>query len=485
MVAAAVRAAGRLTPSGRATILAPPMNLLVLAIFAYVACQLLVGVLVSRNIRTEADYLLAGRRLGPALATFSLFATWFGAETCIGAAGAVYERGLSATRGDPFGYAVCIVILAAFFAVPLWRAGITTLGDLFRHRYSPRVEQVAVLLMIPTSILWAGAQIRAFGQVLASTSDGMSIGLGIGVAAVTVLVYTTLGGLLADAWTDLVQGIVLSIGLVVVSVLVVGGAGGLTVALAQVEPAHWQWRAEGESLVEVLNRWAIPILGSITAQELIARIVACRSPEVARRAAWSASALYLAIGILPVGLGLLASTMSIAVDDPEHVLPALAAMHLPTLGYVLFVGALVSAILSTVDSCLLVAGSLISHNLVVPRLPNITEAGRLRAARAGVMGSGVVAWYLALSSDSVIGLVEEASGFGSAGVLVLMIFGLWGRFGGARAALAALTAGIAVWILAHFVYQLPYDYLASVAAAFGAYLVVGTFERAARQPALA
>lgn len=449
------------------------MNLLVLAIFGYVALQMAVGVLVSRNIRTEADYLLAGRKLGPALATFSLFATWFGAETCIGAAGAVFESGLSATRADPFGYAICIVLLAALFAVPLWRSGITTLGDLFRQRYSPRVEQLAVLLMIPTSILWAGAQIRAFGQVLASTSDGMSAEIGIAVAAVTVLVYTTVGGLLADAWTDLVQGIVLSVGLMVVSVLVVNGAGGLGVALAQVEPSHWQWRAPGESFVEVLNRWAIPILGSITAQELIARIVACRSPQVAQRAAWSASVFYLAIGILPVGLGLVASTMPVAVADPEHVLPALAATHLPTVGYVLFVGALVSAILSTVDSCLLVSGSLISHNLVVPRLPRISEAGRLRAARLGVIGSGLAAWYLALSSESVLGLVEEASGFGSAGILALVVFALWGRgFGGPAAALAALIGGVAVWIAAHFVYELPYDYLASVAAAFGGYVLV-------------
>ena len=81
------------------------MNLWVGAIFAYVALQMLIGVLVSRSVRTEDDYLLAGRQLGPALATFSVFATWFGAETGVGSAGAVYQTGLSATRADPFGYA--------------------------------------------------------------------------------------------------------------------------------------------------------------------------------------------------------------------------------------------------------------------------------------------------------------------------------------------------------------------------------------------
>ena len=63
------------------------MNIVVAAIFAYVALQMLVGVYVSRQIQNEDDYLLAGRSLGPVLATFSIFATWFGAETCIGAAG--------------------------------------------------------------------------------------------------------------------------------------------------------------------------------------------------------------------------------------------------------------------------------------------------------------------------------------------------------------------------------------------------------------
>lgn len=460
------------------------MTLLLAAIFGYIALQLALGVWVSRRVRTEDDYLLAGRRLGPGLATFSIFATWFGAETCIGAAGAVYERGLSATRADPFGYALCIVILAAVFAVPLWRAQITTLGDLFRRRYSPAVERCAVLLMIPTSMLWAGAQIRAFGQVLASSSDGLSVTAGVTGAAVAVLAYTAFGGLLADAWTDLVQGIVLAVGLVAVSIAVVNHLGGLEAALANVEPSRWAWRGPEESSVAVLNRWALPVFGSLMAQELVARVVACRSPEVARRSAWLASGGYLMVGVLPVGLGLIATGLPLELDQAEHVLPALAAMHLPTLGYVLFVGALVSAILSTVDSCLLVSGSLISHNLVVPQLSHITERGKLLAARAGVVGSGVIAWWLALASDSVLGLVEEASGFGSAGIVVLVVFALWSPFGGVRAAMAALAGGIGVWVGAHFFYGLSWDYLASMAAAVTAYLGVGLLERRASRRGL-
>ncbi|MCS6925295.1 MAG: hypothetical protein NZ578_05270 [Candidatus Binatia bacterium] len=72
-----------------------------LGVLGYVLVQLLIGLLVSRRVTTQADYLLAGRSLGPGLATFTLFATWFGAETCIGSAGAIYAEGLSGGSADP------------------------------------------------------------------------------------------------------------------------------------------------------------------------------------------------------------------------------------------------------------------------------------------------------------------------------------------------------------------------------------------------
>lgn len=74
---------------------------LVLALYDLV--PLGINVFASRHLRTEADYLLAGRNLGLGLASVSLFATWFGAETVIGSAGAVAANGLSGGRADPFG----------------------------------------------------------------------------------------------------------------------------------------------------------------------------------------------------------------------------------------------------------------------------------------------------------------------------------------------------------------------------------------------
>jgi len=340
------------------------VNPLLLAVLGYVALQLLIGAWVSRNIRSESDYLLAGRGLGFGLATLSMFATWFGAETCLGAAGAAYADGLGGTRADPFGYTGCLLLMGAVFAVALRRSGAVTLGDVFRDRFSPAVERLVVLMTVPASILWGAAQIRAMGQVLASLSD-FPLGATIPFAAAVVVIYTVTGGLKADVVTDFVQGLALIAGLVVLGVAVVQHLGGPAAAWAHVDPAKLRFAPAAEHGAGArLEPWLVPILGSVTAQEMASRVLACRSPELARRSAFAAGGVYLVAGLVPVLLGLLGAALVPGLADPEQVLPRLAQLHLPPLGVVLFLGALFSAILSTVDSNLLSASALLSHNVV-------------------------------------------------------------------------------------------------------------------------
>lgn len=455
------------------------MSFSVVAIAAYVAVQLGIGWAVSRRIRTEDDYLLAGRRLGYGLATFTIFATWFGAETCVGAAGEIYSNGVAGGSADPFGYAACILLMGLFFARPLWRLGVTTLADLLRLRYSVKVERFSVAIMVPASLLWAGAQIRAFGQVLA-TASGWSAEAAIVVAATTVVLYTVWGGLLADAVTDTVQGVVLAVGLVAVAWGVASAVGGVSAGLAAVPPERFRLVDPARPALETVEAWAIPVLGSMLSQELAQRILASRSPEVARRSSFAACAVYLGVGLLPVFVGLVGPSLVPGLEDPEQLLPTLAREVLPRAAYVLFVGALVSAILSTADSTLLVAATLVSHNVVVPLRGDVDEARKVKIARAWVVVFGAIATVLALSSEGVHSLVEQASGFGSAGFVVVVVVGLFTGFGGQWAALASLAAGIVVWCAGSYVLAWKLPYLWSLAAALAAYGVVAPFDRGRR-----
>lgn len=447
------------------------MNAVLTAILGYVAVQLAIGFWVSRRIQSEADYLLAGRSLGYPLGIFTIFATWFGAETCIGAAGSIYGKGLAGGTADPFGYAGALFFMGAVFAAALWRQRLTTLADLFRRRYSQGVERFAVLLLVPTSLLWAAAQVRAFGQILAASGD-LQVELAITVAAGVVILYTVWGGLLADAITDIIQGSVLIVGLIVLGVVVVASVGGVGAGLASVEPERL--RLFGGPDVPwwlTLEAWIIPICGSVLAQELVARVIATRSPRVARNATLGAASLYLLVGLIPVFIGLVGPGLLAGLEDPEQILPRLAQIHLPVWFYVIFAGALVSAILSTVDSALLVAASLVSHNIVLPLRPGASEAQKVRWARTGVIVFGVVAWGLALSAEGVYELVVEASSFGSAGIFVIGTAALFWKRGTPTGAHLALGGGVASWILGAYVFDIATPYLVSLAVAAGGYLL--------------
>ncbi|MGH7503365.1 MAG: sodium:solute symporter family protein [Longimicrobiales bacterium] len=450
------------------------MSITLAGVLLYVLAQLLIGAWVAKRIRTEEDYLIAGRSLGYGLGIFTIFATWFGAETCIGAAARIYENGLAGGSADPFGYALCIVFMGAVFAVPLWRRKLTTIADLFRQRYSISVERLAVLLMVPTSLLWAAAQIRAFGQVLAASST-LEVEITIAIAAAVVIVYTVSGGLLADAITDLVQGIALIAGLLLLLFFVMANGG--AEAVRAVEPERLQLFGGGRvPLIEVVEAWAIPIIGSVTAAELISRVIAMRSPQVARRSCFSAAGIYLLIGLVPVTLGLAGASLLPGLEDPEQLLPRLALDNLSPGLYIVFAGALVSAILSTVDSALLVSASLVSHNVIVPLRPDIDERTKIRFARIGVIVFGILAYIMALYAEGVYHLVEQASAFGSAGIFVVVVFGLFSRRGNSASAIAALLAGVGVWIVGSYALALPWAYLAALGSSAAAYVAVAFFD---------
>jgi len=453
------------------------LNLLLVGLAGYVLAMLGIGAWVSRRIHNETDYLVAGHGLGPILVAFSVFATWFGAETIIGASGAIYTDGLAGGNADPFGYGLCLILAGLIFAVPLWKRGLTTYADLFRQRYSTGVERVMVLLYVPSSVIWGAAQIRAFGQVL-GVASGLELDAAILAGAVIVIIYTLLGGLMADAITDVIQGLALVIGLVVILVAVMVEAGGVSGGLALVEPDRFQpFGSGGRSPLAVMEEWAVPVLGSLLAAEILQRIIGARSASTAKWGTLGGAALYIGFGLIPVYLGLVGPTLVPGLADPEDLVPTLAGRYLGTFTHVLFSGALVSIILSTVDSTLLAAGGLLSHNAILPLVAGLSDKQRLGWTRGAVLVLGVVATWLALGANTMYDLVLTASAFGSAGVVVVSCFALFTRVGGPASAYASLAAGVVVWAYGDFVAGWTAPFLAAVASAFVAYLAPVAFVR--------
>jgi solute:Na+ symporter, SSS family len=454
------------------------MNWELIGISVYILAMLVMGYIVSRRIKSDSDYFLAGRSLGPYLATFSIFATWFGAETCIGTSGKVMRAGISGTHADPFGYALCILVMGFVFARIIWKKQITTVPDLFRARYDQRVERMAALILIPSSLVWGGAQIRAFGQIIHATTD-YGVLLAITIAAVVVIIYTISGGLLADAYTDLIQGFALIVGLIVLFFAMVWDLGGAEKAWSHVTPESLDFfrldEEIGESWWGRFEIWLVPILGSLMSQELVSRVSASKSAEVAYQSAKRAGIIYVIVGLFPVGIGLLGHMYYPNLADTDGILPLLAKQHLNFFFYIIFVGALVSAILSTVDSTLLAVSALATHNLIYPLVPGLSEKQKVFLARSGVFVSGLVAYGIAFTSDSVTGLVETASSLGGPTILVMSSFALFTKKGNATSALVAMVSSVVAWFAGHFVFEVEAPVIGTVIVCFVSYLMTIPF----------
>ncbi|MCB0412415.1 MAG: hypothetical protein KDD22_07810, partial [Bdellovibrionales bacterium] len=379
----------------------------------YLIFQFLLCVYVSQKVETESDYLVGGRNFTTTIVSVSLFATWFGAETCIGSSGAVYAQGLSGSRADPLGYSMCLLLSGLLIAPKLWNQRYMTLSDFYKERFGSTVEQVAVWILSLSSLIWAAAQLRAFGQVISATTDlNIQVTLFLGFAF--VVGYTLLGGLMGDMVTDLVQGIVMALGLIMILVAILWNTPDLGHIIKSIPAERLHVLGDGESLWACINRWAIPVFGSLVAQEIVARILSSKTSRIAVRSCYISAGIYLFLGSIPVFLGLIGPTLLPNVESSEHFLIELSQTHLSPILVGIFSGALISALLATIDSILLSVGALVSHNFLIPRFNIRTEAAKVKTSRIVVFAAGLVAYLLAIRSSGILELLEIASSFGTA-----------------------------------------------------------------------
>lgn len=431
----------------------------------YLFLQLAVGYWVSLRVKNTTDYFLAGKQIPLPLVTISLVATWFGAETCIGSSGAVYASGLSGSRADPFGYSLCLLLMGLLIAIPMWKGGYITIGDFFAKRFGTLPEKLTVLILVPGSLFWGGAQLRAFGQIISSTTQ-LPVELTIVFCTVFVVIYTFQGGLLGDIINDFIQGFVIFIGLALLLFMAVQSS---DFAFSQwwdsVSSERLSFLSANESIWERMDRWAIPVFGSLITQELISRTLSARSPTVAQKACYYACGIYLLIGCIPVFLGLIGPALMGSLDDHEKFLPLLAEKYLPPALHVVFIGGIIAALLSTIDSIFLSVSALTSQNLLHRFLKGASKRRELLTARLLVIVAAFTSFIIAITSTGIYELVEMASSFGTAGLVIVTLMGLWTRTGGLWAANFGLFAGALSYPIADSILEWEAPFLFALLAA--------------------
>jgi solute:Na+ symporter, SSS family len=206
------------------------MSTLVTFVILYLIISVAIGLYAARMVHNSADYANAGRSLPLYIVIATVFATWFGSETVLGIPAKFASEGLRGVVEDPFGASLCLIFVGLFLARKLYRLNLLTIGDYYRFRYNKVVEVIVSLCIVISYLGWVSAQITALGLVFNILSQGaISMPMGMVMGATIVLMYTLFGGMWSVALTDFFQMTIIVIGLLYITYVVAGLAGGADV----------------------------------------------------------------------------------------------------------------------------------------------------------------------------------------------------------------------------------------------------------------
>lgn len=419
-------------------------------IVLYLLGTIAIGWWASRRVKSTSDFVVAGRNLPTFLAASALFATWFGSETVMGASSEFVDHGLQGVMEDPFGAALCLLLLGLFFARPLYRMNILTFNDFFRLRYSRFSEITSAIFMIPSYFGWIAAQLVALAIVVHALT-GLPLLAGIMICTGVVLAYTYIGGMWAVSVTDFVQTIMIIIGMGVLAGVLWVRVGGIQPVLNSVPEGFFQFFPERtfHGWVHYVAAWITIGLGSIPQQDVFQRIMAARSEKAAVRASYISSVMYLTLGFIPLFIALTGKilypeTMS---GDPQLVIPRMVQLHGGLWLQILFFGALLSAILSTTSGAILAPATVLGENLIRPLLRNPSDKQMLGVMRFGVVLVAVCSAVMASLQNNIYELVGQSSVFSLVSLFVPMAAGLYWKRATNMGSILSIFMGMAGWIL--------------------------------------
>ena len=460
------------------------MNPALIAFLVYLAGMVVAGTIAAKFTKTLEDFGLGGRKLGPWVIALSEKSTDFSAWLLIGLPGQAVKLGIGAIWAviGCFGGSLAnwLVIAERLRRFSL-RFRAITLPDFFEGRFHDSTHLLritAMVLIVFFFTLYVSAQCVGAGKILESTFEisrvsGMLIALGF------IIFYTMAGGFFAEAWTDFFQALIMLVGLSLLSIVglaKLGGVSALVSALRSVEPQSLTIGGGATGLAlflgVILGGLAIG-LGYPGQPHIVARYMALRKSARMGVAAWIAMTwtFFALIGAVLVGLvGL--STVG-KLSDPETVTTVLAQAILPAWLVGIIIAAATAAMMSTVDSQLLIAATSVAEDFYRKLIHR--EASQRRLLFIGRMATvviGVMAFFLGIRAEKLVyWLVLYAWGGLAASFGPALILSLrwkrttkWGVFAGMIVGAATIVIWYNIPALKSLIYELVPGFIFSLIA---------------------
>ncbi|MBO8157220.1 MAG: sodium/proline symporter PutP [Bacillaceae bacterium] len=431
----------------------------------YLAGMLAIGIIGYRMTSNLSDYFLGGRRLGPGVAALSAGASDMSGWLLLGLPGTLFASGFSGAW-IAVGLSIGAYLNWQFVAKRLRiytevSNDSITVPDFFENRFRDhshvlRLVSALVILIFFTVYTASG---MAAGAKLFNSAFDLTYTQGLWLGAVVIIAYTFLGGFIAVSWTDFFQGILMFFALIILPVIAINELGGWSETMSIVSdlsPGHLEMVA-GVGVIGILSSlgWGLGYFGM---PHIIVRFMGMKSHRDTGKArfigiTWMVLGLYGAIFTGVAGYAYLNSVdtgIDLANFDSETIFIVLSQMLTHPIIAGILLAAILSAVMSTIDSQLLVSSSAVAEDFYKGLIrKDATDKELVVVARVSVLVIALIAIFMAYDpNSSVFGLVSYAwAGFGAAfgPIVILSLFWKGITRNGAIAGMIVGAVTVVVW----------------------------------------
>ncbi|SDI07490.1 solute:Na+ symporter, SSS family [Pseudomonas benzenivorans] len=414
------------------------MPLDIFVVLLYVAAMLALGWYGMRRAKTREDYLVAGRNLGPGFYLGTMAATVLGGASTIGTVRLGYVHGLS-------GFWLCaalglgIIGISLFLAKPLLKLKIYTVTQVLERRYNPTARHASAAIMLVYALMIGATSTIAIGSVM-QVLFGIPFWVSILVGGGIVVAYSTIGGMWSLTLTDIVQFLIMTIGLVFILLpLSIGDAGGWDALVAKLPASYFSLSAIGWDTI--LTYFLIYFFGIFIGQDIWQRVFTARSAKVAKLAG-SAAGLYCVLyGLAAALIGMAAKVLLPELDNVNNAFASIVQASLPDGIRGLVIAAALAALMSTASAGLLAASTTAAQDLWPLFNGRQGEDGSAHENRVFTLLLGLAVLAIALLVSDVISALTLAYNLLVGGMLVPLLGAIYWKRASTLAAIASMLLG--------------------------------------------
>lgn len=384
----------------------------------YMMMLLGVGIYSYGKTKRESDYWIAGGKVGWAVGGATIASTQMSAGLFVGTIGMMYNVGW-AFAWVVFAFPIAYWIMVGVIAPRFTKVKELTIPAFFERRYYSKLARgVSAIVLLVTMVVYIQAQVVA-GGLIANILFGISEQRGMVYFSLLIIVYTFIGGMFAVVYNDFLNIMIMILGAAIalpVALSHIGGFSNLLVYVQATNPLTFTWKTMPPVLLFTLS--LAFLLGSIASPERLIRLYVMKDMKTIRRGILFTMILVFLAHILVFFLALACRVFFPVLTKADMAMPMIAVGVLPLVSGTILLTAVLAAMLSSVDSLLLVAASALSHDIAGMFWKNLPEGKKVWIGRFGVIVVGIIPVLLLLTGMS-------------AGVLVQLIVALFSALMGA------------------------------------------------------